>query len=238
MDWFGKCADLSENEVPRPQRIPCAVFFKNLGRNPSGRTKVNGTISPNISHSNIWNAAFHNWRCSMAGVRINHVRHSFSWGPAPAFGERGEIGGVGGGGFFVGAVGAGGFPAAATFVQNAFQEDAGRFVGSALGAGKFGFRGDQAAFDGRFQDRRPIAFQVSLDPFQQGHRFVQPRKVVFDCRHDSVLFLNWRYWELVLSDIARPNRRVHNTLKSLANVLNKLVTSYPVEYPFRQNVTI
>ena len=57
---------------------------------------------------------------------------------------------------------------------------------SAIGAGVLG---DETPFAGRFEDAGFVASQIALQPFQRGHRLIQPRELLLDFSERFVLVL-------------------------------------------------
>jgi hypothetical protein len=75
-------------------------------------------------------------------------------------------------------------PLFAAFGEDAFEKVAGGFDIRMRLAPVFG----EFAFDGGFEDRSLVAFEVDLDAFEGGDTFVEAGELLFDLRDDDVLF--------------------------------------------------
>ena len=60
---------------------------------------------------------------------------------------------------------------------------------------QLGFRGDEAAFAGGFEDGGAVAFEVGLHPPQRRHPRLQPGELCLNLRHDAMLFCWWGDWQ-------------------------------------------
>ena len=63
------------------------------------------------------------------------------------------------------------------------------FVAAAFAAGKFGFGGEETAFDGGFEDGGLVALEVGLDALEIAASFVEAGELLFDLGDDLVLHL-------------------------------------------------
>ena len=86
-------------------------------------------------------------------------------------------------------------PLSPPLIEDALQELGAGFVPAALAAGEFGFGGDEAAFDGGFEDGGLVALEVGLDALEVGDGFVEAGELLFDFGDDLGLRVQWREWE-------------------------------------------
>ena len=63
------------------------------------------------------------------------------------------------------------------------------FAAAAFAAGEFGFGGDEAAFDGGFEDGGLLALEVCLDTLEASDGLVETGELLFDFGDDAVLFI-------------------------------------------------
>ena len=70
------------------------------------------------------------------------------------------------------------------------QELGASFVAAAFAAGEFGFGGDEAAFDGGFEDGGLVALEVGLDALEVGDGFVEAGELLFDFGDDALLLVD------------------------------------------------
>ena len=69
---------------------------------------------------------------------------------------------------------------ATSYFKDALKYLAGGFVISSFASRKFGFGGDDAAFDGGFEDGGPVALEVCLDALEVDDSFVEAGELLFD----------------------------------------------------------
>jgi hypothetical protein len=81
-----------------------------------------------------------------------------------------------------------GFPLVAAFGEDAPQQGRPVLERTLLGAGQFGFGGDEASFTRGFEDGLAVALQVGAQPPQSSHRRIQAGELHFDGVHDAFLF--------------------------------------------------
>ncbi len=79
---------------------------------------------------------------------------------------------------------------------------------TAFAASEVGFGGDEAAFDGGFEDGGLVAFEVGLDALEVGDGFVEAGELFFDFRDDEFLSVARRVWNGKGADISRADRRI------------------------------
>ena len=117
-------------------------------------------------------------------------------------------------------------PGGAAFFEDPGEELFAGFVGAALFAGEFGFGGDEAAFDGGFQDSGFVAFEVGLDTLEIGDGFVEAGELFFDFGDDALLLCNRWYRDFELPEVL--------VVPPITSV-RKLRSSHPVKKIFRCN---
>ena len=87
------------------------------------------------------------------------------------------------------------------WLRQPLKQFAGGLVGATFAAGEFGFGGDEAAFDGGFEDSGAVALQVGLDAPQGGNGGIQPGELLLDLRDDAPLLGQGCEWDYVRGDL-------------------------------------